>query len=86
MHEFRAGSAGEFRQHSIACLAVSDARAYLDEFVIVQGPSQFGRDALGQPALADQHDRMQRVAEAAEVFSLSVREGHRQIIGAESGS
>jgi hypothetical protein len=29
---------------------------------------------------------MQRVAEAAEVFSLSVREGHRQIIGAESGS
>ena len=53
--------------------------------MILQGAAQLGRDTVGQPALADQHERVQCVPEAPEMFLLSIGQGHTLIIGLQTG-
>lgn len=72
-------------KHQIAIFAIADASPDFDQFMIMQGLPEFADDAFGQAALADQHERVQCVPQAAQVFFLAIRECHELIIGPHPG-
>lgn len=70
------GRAGELGESIVPRLAIGARHADFDEFVIVQGATGFGHDALTEPTVADQHHGFERVGEAAQVTPLFVVKFH----------
>ena len=85
MDELRARVRRKPSKHQIAIFAIADTSPDLDQFMIKQGLPEFVEDAIGQAALADQHQRVQRVPKAPEMLFLSIREAHALIIEPHSG-
>jgi hypothetical protein len=85
MDEFRARVCRQCCKHQIAIFTIADTSPDLDQFMIMQGLPEFVDDAIGQAALADQHQRVQGVSEPPQVFFLSIRECHELIIGLQAG-
>ena len=80
LHEFGSGTAREQRQCYIAGIALPDSSAYLDQFMIGQGAIQFRHHGVGQPGVAEHHDRVHGMREAAQVLLLFLGECHGGII------
>ena len=72
-------------KYHIAIFTIADTSPDLDQFMIKQGLPEFIEDAIGQPALTDQHERVQGVSEPPQVFFLAIRECHELIIGLQAG-
>ncbi len=85
MDQFRTGVRGQGAKYQIAIFAIADTSPDLDQFMIVQRLPEFADDAFGQAALADQHERVQGVPQATQVFFLAIRECHQLIIGPHPG-
>ena len=85
MYELRARVRRQCCKHQIAIFTIADTSPDLDQFMIMQGLPEFVDDAIGQAALADQHQRVQGVSEPPQVFFLSIRECHELIIGPHPG-
>jgi hypothetical protein len=77
LHQLRCRCDGELREHAIAFVPIADARARLDEFMIVEGPVHLGDHSRPEAVLPDQHDGVEGVAEATEIHALSFVEQHR---------
>src|SRR5262245_31133214 len=67
VYELRLREAGELAEDGVALPAIADARAQLHELVVLEREAQLLGDTGREPLLADEHDRMQRVAEPAQV-------------------
>ncbi len=80
MDQFGTRVSREPGKHRIAIFTIADTSPDLDQFMIMQGPVEFADDAPGQATLADQHERVQRVPEAPQVFFLAIGESHAWII------
>ena len=76
----------QLSKHQIAIFAISDTGPNLDQFMIMQSPVELADDAIGQAALADQHERVQGVSQASQVFFLTIRECHALIIDLHPGN
>ncbi len=63
-------------ERRIARLAFAHPRADLDEFMIGEGTVEFTDHTVGQPGVAEHHDRMQRVRETPQMLFLFFREWH----------
>jgi hypothetical protein len=85
MDEFGARVRREPGKHQIAIFTITDTSPDFDQFMIMQGLPEFADDAIGQAALADQHQRVQGVSEPPQVFFLPIRECHSLIIGPHAG-
>ena len=85
MYELRARVRRQCCKHQIAIFTIADTSPDLDQFMIMQGLPEFVDDAIGQAALADQHQRVQGVSEPPQVFFLPIRECHALIIGPHAG-
>jgi len=85
MDELGAGVRCKPSKHQIAIFAIADTSPDLDQFMIKQGLPEFVEDAIGQAALAYQHQRVQGVSEPPQVFFLPIRECHELIIGPSTG-
>ena len=85
MDQLGAGVRCQSAKYQIAIFAIADTSPDLDQFMIMQGLPEFADDAFGQAALADQHQRVQGVAQATQVFFLAIRECHKLIIGTQAG-
>ena len=85
MYELRARVRRQCCKHQIAIFTIADTSPDLDQFMIVQGLPEFADDPASQAALADQHQRVQGVPQATQVFFLAIRECHPLIIGPQPG-
>jgi len=80
LHERAAGAPLELGEHLIAGIAIAPAGFDLHEFVVVQGAARFRDYAFAQAGIAEQDDRLQGVAQAAQVFALFFTEFHPRIL------
>ena len=85
MDQLGAGVRGQRAKYQIAIFAIADTSPDLDQFMIVQGLPEFADDPASQAALADQHQRVQGMPQATQVFFLAIRECHKLIIGTQAG-
>ncbi len=72
----RGGARGERGECCVARVAVTHAGADLDEFVIAERTIEFVDHAVGQAGIAEHHDGLQRMREAAQMLFLFFREFH----------
>ena len=84
MDELRARVRRKPSKHQIAIFAIADTSPDLDQFMIKQGLPEFVEDAIGQTALADQHERVQGVSEPPQVFFLPIRECHEWFVESQT--
>ena len=64
------------RDDRIPCVRSADADTDLDQFVVVKRGLEFCQNSFGQAGVADHDQRLQCVAEAAQVFLLCFSECH----------
>ncbi len=76
LHQEGGGARRERGQGGIARIAITYTRADLDEFVVVEGAVEFVDHTVGEPGVAEHHDRLQRMRETPQMLFLLFREFH----------
>lgn len=75
LHQGGARPLGKGMECRIALGALTDAGAHLDELVIIERAIELGHHAVGEPRIAHDHERVQRMGESAQVLALLLGEG-----------
>src|SRR6185295_1024704 len=71
------------RERAEACVTILPPGAtelHLDELVVIESTTRFGHHRRGYPVLADEDDGIECVAQASQIFALSLGEFHRPIV------
>jgi hypothetical protein len=76
LHQFRGRACGKRVQGDVADLAVADARAHLDEFVVGERAVQLMDHGVGESGVAEHDDWRQGMGETAQMFPLSFGQAH----------
>jgi 23S rRNA (uridine2552-2'-O)-methyltransferase len=84
LHQFAGGSARQLFERGIALVAVTDAGADFDQFVVVERTIEFGSHPVGQSGIAKHDNGAHGMRQAAQMFLLFFRECHQAIIVVKS--
>ncbi len=74
MHERAAGAPSQLLEERITCLPITPGSLDLDQLVIGECAVGFAGDSIGQSGVAQPHDRLQLVGEAAQMSALALGE------------
>jgi hypothetical protein len=80
LHQFRGCAPRQLIQSGVAGGALPDPGAHFDELVIGERAFEFIDHAVGEAGVAEHHQGVQRMGEAAQVFLLLFRKLHGRII------
>ena len=70
LYRLRSGASADFREKPLALRTVRARGAYLDQFVTVQGTLDLLQHGRRQTGVADEHDRLERMGEGAQLPSF----------------
>jgi hypothetical protein len=76
LHQRALGLLGQLIEHGVARFAVTHACSNFDEFVGAERNLELLRHGCGQAALADHHNGLASVSQAAQILSLFFRQIH----------
>jgi hypothetical protein len=77
LHRLRSGASTDFREKPLALRAVRARGAYLDQLVTLQGTLDLMQHGRRQTGVTDEHDRLERMGEGAQLPSFVWRHWSR---------